>query len=92
MFQAITTKYLCPTNHRGARVKATAQAGSVTVSWDYALNADGNHTAAAQALAEKMGWNRTSPLANRPRVSVWHSGTDHKGNRVHVLERRTVEE
>ena len=56
MYQAIETKFLGPTNFRGARVKATAQAASVMVSWDHALNVDENHAAAARALAEKMGW------------------------------------
>lgn len=56
MLQAITTKYLGPTNARGARVKATASAGSVTVAWDYALNPAQNHCAAAKALAEKCDW------------------------------------
>ncbi len=55
--QAIVTKYLGPTNNRGARVKATADAGSVTVSWDYTLNSDGNHDGAARELAKRLGWN-----------------------------------
>jgi hypothetical protein len=54
--QAIVTKFLGPTNFRGARVKATAQAGSVTIGWDDALDTDANHTAAATALANKFGW------------------------------------
>lgn len=57
MRQAIVTKYFGPTNFRGARVKASAQAGSITISWDHALNADENHTAAAKAFAEKMKWD-----------------------------------
>jgi hypothetical protein len=57
--QCITTKYLGPTNSRGARVKAKAQAGSVTVSWDDALDANENHDAAALALATKYGWRGT---------------------------------
>jgi len=56
MRQAIVTKYLGPTNHRGSRVKATADAGSVTLSWDHALNSDANHIEAAKALARKLGW------------------------------------
>lgn len=56
MRQAIVTKFIAPTNNRPSRVKATAAAGSVTVSWDYGLNQDANHTAAARALVEKMGW------------------------------------
>jgi len=56
MRQAIVTKFHGPTNHRGARVKAAAAAGSVTVSWDYALGIEENHRAAAKALAQKYGW------------------------------------
>jgi len=56
--QAIVTKFFGPTNSRGSRVKAKCQAGSVTLSWDHALNLDGNHDAAAQALASKLGWDR----------------------------------
>ncbi|AKU93387.1 hypothetical protein AKJ09_00051 [Labilithrix luteola] len=56
MRQAITTKFFGPTNSRGARVKATAQAGSVTIEWDYAIDSDENHTRAAIALCTKYGW------------------------------------
>ena len=56
MRQAIVTKHLGPTNHRGSRVKATAQAGSVTVPWDDALNSEANHDRAAKALAQRYGW------------------------------------
>lgn len=55
--QAITTKYLGPTNHRGSRVKATCEAGSVIVGWDHALDSQGNHDAACRAMALKMGWH-----------------------------------
>lgn len=54
--QAIETKFIGPTNTRGSRVKASAQAGSVTIGWDHALNTDENHAKAAQALADKYGW------------------------------------
>ena len=54
--QAIRTKYLGATNFRGSRFKATAQAGSVTVPYDSALNAEDNHCAAARALCEKLDW------------------------------------
>lgn len=57
--QAIVTKYHGPSNSRGSRVTAKAQAGSVTVSWDHALNSDANHAKAAEALAEKYGWSGT---------------------------------
>ena len=57
--QAIETKYLRATNVRGARIKATAAAGSITIGYDYALNTDGAHKAAADALIAKMGWTGT---------------------------------
>ncbi len=55
--QAIVTEYMGPTNSRGSRIKAMAESGSVTVPYDYALNPDGNHAAAAMALADKFGWD-----------------------------------
>jgi hypothetical protein len=56
MRQAIVTKFHGPTNHRAARVKATADAGSVTLAWDHRLNVEDNHRAAALALASRYGW------------------------------------
>ena len=60
-YTAIETKYLGPTNFRGSRIKASARdtffSGHVdenpktlTIGYDYALNADGNHERAAMAL------------------------------------------
>lgn len=54
--QAIETKYIGPTNFRGARIKASAEAGSVTIPWDHALSVEGNHDAACKALVRKWGW------------------------------------
>ena len=56
MRQAIVTKYLGPTNFRGARVKATAYAGSLTLAWDDALDVSDNHQRAADTLAKKLNW------------------------------------
>jgi len=61
--QAIVTRYHGPTNVRGSRVKATAEAGSVTLSWDDALDSYANHAAAAMALANKFGWG-----------GIWYGG------------------
>lgn len=55
--QAITTKYLGPTNRRGSRIKATCQARSITVPCDDRLNSELNHRQAARALADKLGWS-----------------------------------
>lgn len=57
--QAITTRYIGARNVRGSRVKATASAGSVTLTWDDSLNSEQNHLAAAQALANKFNWHGT---------------------------------
>ena len=48
----VKTKFLGPTNHRGARVKATdiVTNKSVTVSWDYSAGIFTNHQIAASRL------------------------------------------
>lgn len=56
---AILTRFLSPTNHRGARIKAVAKSGkalSVTISYPHELNQCEAHGKAALALCEKMGW------------------------------------
>lgn len=57
--QAIETKFLSATNSRGSRIKASAWGGSATVGYDHALNPEGAHKAAADALIAKMGWTGT---------------------------------
>jgi len=54
--QAITTKYLGPTDHRGSRIKATTEAGSKTYDWDAELGVEDNHRKAALRLALHLGW------------------------------------
>jgi hypothetical protein len=61
--QAIQTKYIGPTNVKGSRCKAWAQAGSVLLAWDDALNSEQNHVRAAEALAAKFHW-----------FGAWHMG------------------
>ncbi|WP_059491413.1 hypothetical protein [Burkholderia ubonensis] len=56
--QAIVTKYLGPTDTRGARIKASCDAGSVAIPFDHALGQEERHAAAAMALARKLGWTR----------------------------------
>ena len=57
VLQAIETKYLGPTDRRGARVKATCEARSVTRNWDHSLNVEQNHRAAAEHLQNLMDWS-----------------------------------
>lgn len=53
--QAIHVRFLGPTDFRGARWKATAQAGSVIVPYDHAAN-HGGPDVAARALCDKLKW------------------------------------
>lgn len=75
MYQAIQTRFLGPTSFKGSRIKATASAGSVTLNWDHRLNPNGNHKAAAEALARKFGWTGT-----------WHGGELPNQDYAFVLE------
>lgn len=52
--QAIITKFLPPTTHRCARIKATCWRGSVTVSWDHELGVGANHRTAAEVLLKQF--------------------------------------
>lgn len=54
--QSITTVFLGPTDHRDPRVKATCEAGSVTVDWDDSLDMRENHAVAAAMLAVALEW------------------------------------
>lgn len=56
MTQAIQTKYYGPTNSRGGRIKATCEAKTIWVPWDYAFGSEDNHKAAALALMSCLGW------------------------------------
>jgi hypothetical protein len=53
---AIRTKYLGPTDTRGARIRATGGGRSITRPYDYAANREERHAAVARALARKLGW------------------------------------
>lgn len=56
--QAIQVKFLGPSNVRGSRRKAWCDAGQVTVSTDFALNAEENARKACEALRDKLGWHK----------------------------------
>lgn len=75
--QAIQTKYLGPTNHRGARLKASCQARTIVVGWDYALGITDNHEHAAMELAQRLGWTANTD-------SRWVSGALKDGSYAHV--------
>ena len=76
--QAIVIKFLCPTNSKGSRYKAIAQAGSVTLSTDFGLNGEGNAARAALALCDKFGWPGDLIISGLPSgdyVAVFASDT-----------------
>lgn len=55
--KAIVTKYMGPTNFRGARIKASDEDGNnITIGYDHALNSEDAHRKAAEALRDKMKW------------------------------------
>lgn len=75
--QAIITKYIGPTNTRGARIAASAAAGRIYLDWDDALNADDNHALAARFFAQKYQWG-----------GKWAHGVLPSGDHVHVNTER----
>lgn len=54
MPQTIIARFLGPTNHRGARIKATCWRESVTVPYPYAQDGVTAYRVAAQALCDKL--------------------------------------
>jgi len=66
VLQAITTKYLGPTDYKGSRIKAKSARGSLTVHYNDALNTEDNHREAAEALIAKLDWAKLG--------GVWHQG------------------
>ncbi len=61
--QAIVTKYHGPTNSRGSRISATAEAGRVYMSYRHDLDIPANHAEAARLFAAKFGWLEFSDYA-----------------------------
>ena len=71
--KAIVTKYHGPAK-RGSYMSATADGKTVRVSYDHALNSDGNHAAACRALLRKLGWSgayASGGLPNSARAWVY---------------------
>jgi hypothetical protein len=66
--QAIVTKYISATDTKGARIKATCAAGSITVPFPHEWDVEAAHAAAAMALVRKLGWE------SRERYGDWVAG------------------
>ena len=55
--KAIETRYIGPTDYRGARIKADDGDGNtITISYPHELSGEDAHRAAAMALCHKMNW------------------------------------
>ena len=55
--KAIQTKYIAPTLHHGARIKASDGDGnSLTIPYPYELSGEECHRKAAEALRDKLLW------------------------------------
>lgn len=79
--QAITTRYHGPTNYRGSRITAFANAGRLTISYDPACSANDNHRAAMLAFCCKFQWEGQSyhPGGLPDGSTVWVHVTQEKG-------------
>jgi len=78
MAVAIKTKFLGATNYRGSRVKASVmynwgdhERGSLTLNWDHAKDSEGNHAAAAEALAKLLEWDGEWHIADGGDCYIW---------------------
>lgn len=69
--KTIKTTFLGATNTKGSRIKiSNCDRNNVTLSWDYALDADKNHKAAAKALCDKMGLRGQTVMGRFPDCNV----------------------
>jgi|14BtaG_2_1085337.scaffolds.fasta_scaffold135357_1 hypothetical protein len=70
--QTIETKYLGPTDCKGARIKATATCGeAVTIPYPHDESDTGKHIAAVRKLAAKLDWTGEMIGGWTARGMVW---------------------
>ncbi len=85
--QAIQTKYICPTNFRGSRIRAKCEAMTIFLTWDDALNAEENHRLACNTLCARMDAHNVERYGHK--ASQWTApkiaGTLPDGSMVHVF-------
>lgn len=86
--QAITVKFICPTDHRGARLKAACDRGSITIDYPYDKSSGLDAaTVALRALIAKfmaddlIGYSSTE---RNPWSGPWFGGTTKDGTTVFV--------
>jgi hypothetical protein len=72
--QAIRTRYFGPTDTRGSRIQAKAEAGALYVGFDHSLNIQDNHKAACDALLKKLKWRPCDANSYTPLVGGVFNG------------------
>jgi hypothetical protein len=94
--QTITTKFIQPTNHTGARIKATSSSGiSMTRSYEHGMSTEENHEEVAMALAERLGLICDFAVGDMPTggyvfVPVDHYHVINVRNRIESKEHNTT--
>jgi hypothetical protein len=85
--QAIITKYIGPTNSRGARIKAECGRGKIFFSYPYELSGDACHRAAVDALTDKFAKEDSEfvPKDRNPWKADYVTGQIPSGEYVHVF-------
>ena len=75
VYRTILTRYLRPTNTKGARVKAQvigpAEISSFTIPWDHTCDALQNHECAAMQLLIRNAWPGTLTMGEMPKGYVF---------------------
>lgn len=70
--QSIETRYLGPTNHRGARIVATTASGHRLIhDWNYSLGIEANHYEAAKGLQDMVQWEPIKAGGSTKAGFVW---------------------
>ena len=70
--QVIETKYLGPTDRKGARIKATATNGmAVTIPYPHEDSDTEKHVRAVRKLAAKLDWTGNMVAGHTARGMVW---------------------
>ena len=70
--QAIKTKYIGPSNSKGSRIQASCEAKTIYVSYNHALDSDGNHRAACEELLRALGWTADQSAVYSDLVGGWY--------------------
>lgn len=87
--QAIITKYIGPTNSRGARIKAQCERGKIFFSYPYHLSGEAAHRAAVDALTDKFAEEDAKKYGTQKEGNTWKmpfvTGQIPSGEYVHVF-------